>query len=67
MKRCGMKVALLGTTLEIPDRVPPNPETVPELEKLKSLLEEEFYNYFDHRIKIINWEYVFTRALAHRV
>ena len=61
-----MKVTLLGTTLDVPDGVPQNPESVPEFVKLKNLLEEEFFNYFDHRIEITNWEYVFTRALAHR-
>lgn len=67
MKICGMRVSLLGTTLEVPERVPQNPESAPELVKLKNLLEEEFFNYFDHRVEITNWEYVLTRALAHRV
>ena len=67
MKICGMRVSLLGTTLEVPERVPQNPESSPELVKLKNLLEEEFFNYDDHRVEITNWEYVFTRALAHRV
>lgn len=67
MKSCGMKVALLGTTLDLPDAFPQNPESVPELVKLRSLFEDEFYNYFDVKIKIINWEYVMMRAMAHRI
>lgn len=67
MKTCGMRVALLGTTLDVPDFFPPNPESDPSLMKLKSLLEDEFYNYFDVKITINNWEYIATRALAHRV
>jgi hypothetical protein len=63
-----MKVALLGTTLELPDGPPPHDfAEAPEFLKLKSLLEDEFYNYFDVRISINNWEYIITRALTHRV
>jgi len=67
MKICGMKVALLGKVLEIPDRQPPNPESDPVLMELKTLLEEEFNNYFDVKIEIKKWDYVFQRALAYRV
>jgi hypothetical protein len=67
MKIFGMKVALLGKVLEVPDRHPPNPESDPVLVELKTLLEEEFYNYFDFRIQIKKWDYVFQRALAYRV
>jgi hypothetical protein len=67
MKSCGMKVALLGTTLDLPDQFPNDPESVPEILKYRTLLEEEFYNYFDVKIKIINWEYVMTRSMAHRI
>jgi len=53
--------------LEIPDRQPPNPESDPVLMELKTLLEEEFNNYFDVKIEIKKWDYVFQRALAYRV
>lgn len=64
-----MKVALLGTTLEIPDGPSPlDPESVPEYAELKRLVEEEFFNYFDVRINITNWEYIINRGLgAHAV
>ena len=67
MKSCGMRVALLGKTLEVPNTLPPNPESVPELMSLKELLEEEFFTYFDLKIKITNWEYIMNRASAHLV
>lgn len=65
MKSCGMRVALLGKTLEVPSTLPPNPESVPELTSLRELLEEEFFTYFDLKIKITNWEYIMNRASAH--
>ena len=67
MKICGMKVALLGKVLEIPDHRPLNPESDHVLMELKTLLEEEFHNYFDVKIEIKKWDYVFQRALAYRV
>ena len=67
MKSCGMRVALLGKTLEVPNTLPPNPESVPELMSLKELLEEEFFTYFDLKIKITTWEYIMNRASAHLV
>lgn len=63
-----MRVALLGTTLDIPNvPLPPDPTTVPEFAKLKSLIEDEFYMHFDVRISIDNWEYIFMRASAYRI
>ena len=63
-----MKVALLGKTLEIfTEPIPADPSTVPVYAELKALLEEEFYNYFDVKIEIGEWNYVFQRAMAYRV
>ena len=62
-----MKVALLGTMLDVPTPFPDDPSSVPELTTLKSLIEDEFYNHFDVRISIDNWEYILLRASAYRV
>lgn len=67
MKNSVMKVALLGKVLDIPDRQPSNPESFPVLMELRTLLEEEFYNYFDFKIEIKKWDYIFQRALAYRI
>jgi len=67
MKICGMRVALLGKTLDVPDCLPENLESAPELFELKKLIEEEFFNYFDVKIEITNWEYIINRATAHRI
>jgi hypothetical protein len=61
-----MKVALLETTLEIPDTpLPSHPENFPIYVKLKKLIEREFLDLFDRKIDIQNWEYIIMRAFAH--
>jgi hypothetical protein len=60
-----MKVALLGTTLDI--QPVPDPSNDPTCRELKKLVEEEFFNHFDVRIDIDNWGYIFERAFAYKV
>jgi len=65
MKTCEMRVvSLFNETLEIPEMFDPND---PVLQRLKKLVELEFYNYFDRKIDIKNWEYILKRASAYTV
>ena len=57
-------VSLFNETLEIPEMFDPND---PVLQRLKKLVELEFYNYFDRKIDIKNWEYILKRASAYTV
>jgi hypothetical protein len=66
MKTCAMKVvSLLGTTHEYPDG-PPDPEH-PAFQRLKQLIELEFYTHFDRNLNITNWNYILERAEAYRI
>jgi hypothetical protein len=66
MKTCAMKVvSLLGTTHEYPDGlVDPNHHA---FQRLKQLIELEFFRHFDTRLNITNWNYILERAEAYRV
>lgn len=57
-------VSLFNETLEIPEMFDPSD---PVLQRLKKLVELEFYNYFDRKIDIKNWEYILKRASAYTV
>jgi hypothetical protein len=66
MKTCAMKVvSLLGTTHEYPDG-PFDPEN-PAFQRLKKLIELEFYMHFDRKLDIVNWEYILVRAEEYRI
>lgn len=66
MKNCEMPVvSLLGTTHEYPDG-PPDPSH-PAFQRLKKLIELEFYMHFDTKVDITNWSYILERASAYRV
>jgi hypothetical protein len=58
-------VSLLGTTHEYPDGpfVPENPA----FQRLKQLIELEFYTHFDRNLNITNWNYILERAEAYRI
>ena len=66
MKTSAMKVvSLLGTTHEYPDgEVDPSH---PAFQRLKKLIELEFFTHFDRKVNITNWEYILTRAEAYRI
>jgi hypothetical protein len=57
-------VSLFNETYEIPELLDPSD---PVLQRLKKLVELEFYNYFDRKIDIKNWEYILKRASAYTV
>jgi len=57
-------VSLFNETIEIPEMFDPND---PVLQRLKKLVELEFYRYFDRKIEITNWEYILKRASAYTV
>jgi len=60
-----MKVIyLLGTMHEYPDEF--DPEHL-AFQRLKKLIELEFYVHFDRKINISNWEYILKRAEAYRI
>lgn len=58
-------VSFVGTTHEYPDG-PFDPEN-PAFQRLKKLVEFEFFLHFDRRIDITNWEYILKRAEAYRI
>jgi len=60
-----MKAELYGKMFEIPTTIPAHPENVPEYMELKKLIEREFFELFDMKIDIQNWEYIFMRAYGH--
>jgi hypothetical protein len=63
-----MKVAILGKTAEIPDDpFHSDPESLPEFLNVKKLVEEEFEFLFDRKIEIANWDYIISRAFAHKI
>jgi len=65
MKTCVMKVvSLLGTTHEYPEE---GDFESPEFQRLKKLIELEFYMHFDRKVNITNWEYILKRAEAYRI
>ena len=55
-------VSLMGTTHEYPDQFD---EHHPDYQKLKKLIELEFYTNFQRKIDITNWEYILRRASAY--
>jgi hypothetical protein len=57
-------VSLLGTTHEYPDG-PAVPEH-PAFQRLKKLIELEFFTHFDRKLDITNWDYIVRRAEAYR-
>ena len=57
-------VSLLGTTHEYPDG-PADPEH-PAFQRLKKLIELEFFTHFDRKLNITNWDYILRRAEAYR-
>jgi hypothetical protein len=66
MKTCAMKVvSLLGTTHEYPDG-PFDPES-PAFQRLKQLIELEFFTHFERKLDITNWNYILERAEAYRI
>ena len=66
MKIYAMKVvSLLGTTHEYPDG-PPDPNH-PAFQRLKQLIELEFFTHFDTQVDITNWNYILERAEAYRI
>lgn len=66
MKIFEMKVvSLLGTTHEYPDG-PPDPNH-PAFQRLKKLIELEFFTHFDTRVDITNWNYILERAEVYRI
>ena len=58
-------VSLLGTTHEYPDG--PFDLTHPAFQRLKKLIELEFYTHFDRKLDITNWNYILERAEAYRI
>jgi hypothetical protein len=65
MKTSAMKVvSLLGTTHEYPDG-PAIPEH-PAFQRLKKLIELEFFMHFERKLDITNWNYILERAEAYR-
>jgi hypothetical protein len=65
MKTFAMKVvSLLGTTHEYPEG-PANPNH-PAFQRLKKLVELEFFMHFERKLNITNWEYILKRAEAYR-
>lgn len=58
-------VALLGTTHEYPDGSPD--PLHPAFQRLKKLIELEFYMHFDTKVDITNWNYILERSGAYRV
>jgi len=66
MKTCAMKVvSLLGTTHEYPDG-PADPDH-PAFQRLKKLIELEFFMHFNRNLDITNWNYILERANSYRV
>jgi hypothetical protein len=59
-------VSLLGTTHEYPDDGPIDFESK-EFQRLKKLIELEFYMHFNRKLDITNWEYILKRAEAYRI
>lgn len=57
-------VSLLGTTHEYPEG-PANPNH-PAFQRLKKLVELEFFMHFERKLNITNWEYILKRAEAYR-
>jgi hypothetical protein len=57
-------VSLFNETYELPDILDPNDHV---LKRLKTLVELEFYNHFERKIDIKNWEYIIKRACAYTV
>ena len=57
-------VSLLGTTHEYPEE---GDFESPEFQRLKKLIELEFYMHFDRKLNITNWEYILKRAEAYRI
>jgi len=67
MKTCAMKVvSLLGTTHEYPSDGLVDVES-PAFQRLKQLIELEFYTHFDRKLNITNWDYILKRAEAYRI
>jgi hypothetical protein len=67
MKTCAMKVvSLLGTTHEYPSDGLVDVES-PVFQRLKQLIELEFYTHFDRKLNITNWDYILKRAEAYRI
>ena len=65
MKTSAMKVvSLLGTTHEYPEG-PVIPEH-PAFQRLKKLIELEFFTHFERKLDITNWNYILERAEAYR-
>ncbi len=60
-----MNIFICGTQHEYPDG-PPNPDH-PAFQRLKKLIELEFYIHFQKPINITNWNYILERASAYRI
>ena len=58
-------VSLLGTTHEYPDG--PVDSEHPAFQRLKQLIELDFYVYFERKLNITNWDYILKRAEAYRI
>ena len=58
-------ICLFGTKHEYPSG-PADPEN-PAFQRLKKLIELEFYNHFDTKVDITNWEYILQRASAYKI
>jgi hypothetical protein len=58
-------VSLLGTTHEYPHGSA-DPDH-PAFQRLKKLIELEFYTHFDRKLNITNWNYILERAEAYRI
>jgi hypothetical protein len=58
-------VSLLGTKHEYPDG--PFDPTNPEFQRLKKLIELEFFTHFERKLDITNWNYILERAEAYRI
>lgn len=57
-------ISLLGTTHSYPDYFD---EKHPDFQRLKKLIELEFYTHFQMKIDITNWEYILRRASAYLI
>lgn len=62
-----MKVEILGKVLDIPEPFPKSPENIPVCTELKELIEDEFFMYFNRKLNIKSWDYIFQRASAYRI
>jgi hypothetical protein len=58
-------VSLNGTTHEYPEG--PFDPTNQAFQRLKQLIELEFYTHFDRKLNITNWNYILERAEAYRI